>query len=422
MVGLQLARRWAELAGGSARLLVAGAGSQPPAAGAEYRQLPRPGPDPQLVRYSELEYARFCGDFGAAGTRLLLADGEFEPRRTAVVVNDISESPDLDALAERGYPIVSIWHVDVVDFFNRLYLGERLRPERWTAAFARLEDLGLARLLPRVLRLVFQKQRSAVRRARLIVLPSRPMADTVRRCFPELAGRREDPLLVCPWGVWPHEQPDAEIAREVSRLRAHYRLADGSRALMTLSRISPEKGIELLLEALLRLEGSGRLEGADLALFVCGEPAFMRGAAYGERVRRAARRLKRARVFFPGYLSSFHKQVYFRLADLFVSPSLHESYGLTIVEAMRAGLPVVASDHYGVAELIRPGFGRVAAYGDPRRRSANLAAAIAELLADPEGLARMGSAARVAAEGMPFSRAADALWERTLALLAGGSA
>ena len=45
-----------------------------------------------------------------------------------------------------------------------------------------------------------------------------------------------------------------------------------------------------------------------------------------------------------------------RLAELFVSPSVHESYGLTLVEAMRAGLPILASDHHGVAEILRPEF------------------------------------------------------------------
>jgi len=92
---------------------------------------------------------------------------------------------------------------------------------------------------------------------------------------------------------------------------------------------------------------------ADLCLFVCGEPAFMRGASYAGKVRALAGRLRRTRVVFPGYLGPERKKAYFRLADLFVSPSIHESYGLSVVEAMKAGLPVLASHQGGLAEVVR---------------------------------------------------------------------
>jgi glycosyltransferase involved in cell wall biosynthesis len=180
---------------------------------------------------------------------------------------------------------------------------------------------------------------------------------------------------------------------------------------MTLSRISPEKGIHLLLEALALLEQEGFLAERDLCVFVCGEPAFMQGTAYQRVVLRAAAKLKKARVFFPGYLDSGEKQAYFKMAELFVSPSVHESYGLTVVEAMRAGLAVLASDHYGVRDLLEPGFGRRVRYPSPREAPAALARELKELLAKPEALPEMGRLARRAAAGMPFQRAADRVLE-----------
>ncbi|MEE8425012.1 MAG: glycosyltransferase, partial [Elusimicrobiota bacterium] len=196
----------------------------------------------------------------------------------------------------------------------------------------------------------------------------------------------------------------------------HYQLHADSRVLMTLSRISPEKGIHHLLEALALVEKSPRLAGADIVVFVCGEPAFMRGDAYLRRVRSAADRLQRVRVFFPGYLSGCGKQAYFRLADLFVSPSEHESYGLTIVEALRSGLPVAASDHAGAEEILRPEYGRMAAYGDPPRRAERLAEELSDLLADPEELRRMGARAREASKHMTFADAAGRLLEAVLGM------
>ena len=420
MVGLQLARRWGAAREGL-RLVLLGSGPVSPAPGVEYHQLPDPGGDPSLTRLSELRYARFCRDFEAATTAWVLERrGELVPAQTVLVVNDISESPDLERLAAAGYKVVTIWHVDVVEFFNRIYLGGVFKPELWTRAYSRLARWGLERGTPDVLRLVFDKQRRAVRCSDLMVLPSRQMADTVGRCYegsegPPLAPR----TLVLPWGGWSEPFDEARAAEEAARLRAHYQLRPETRVVMTLSRISPEKGIHILIEALERLESSPLGRGLDVAAFVCGETAFMRGEAYGRRVRRAADRLRRFRAFFPGYLDSPSKQAYFRLADLFVSPSLHESYGLTVVEGLQAGLPVLASDHYGVAETLSPEYGRTVPYGDSGARVRRMHEALGELLGDPEGLRRMGERARAAARGMDFAGSAERLLEASLATLGG---
>lgn len=135
----------------------------------------------------------------------------------------------------------------------------------------------------------------------------------------------------------------------------------------------------------------------------------MQGAAYHRRVRAAAAALRRVRVFFPGYLDSAAKKAYFRLAQLFVSPSVHESYGLNIVEAMQSGLAVLASDHYGVRDILDESCGLIAPYPSLAEAPRGLAGALQQALGDGERLARMGWASRARASGMPFSRAADAV-------------
>jgi len=410
MVGLQLVRHWArrlaqENGGAEFCLTVVGAGGVAPDKGIRYVQLPQGAP-PDLVRASEMGYARFCRIFEAE-TTAFIEKSEFKPEDTTILVNDISESPNLDRLAALGFPIVSIWHVDVVEFFNRIYLGGFLAPERLTGAFAWLEDRGWAHRVPDVLRLVFQKQRQAVRRSRVLILPSRQMSETIRRCYPGCGPR----MMVLPWGGWRETYDESEAAQESERLKKHYQIKPNSLILMTLSRISPEKGIHLLLEALSLLEKAGDLGGRDVCLFICGETAFMRGEAYGKKVRKAAERLKNVRVFFPGYLPALEKQAYFLLADLFISPSVHESYGLTLVEAMRGGLPVLASDHYGVEEILDDSYGRAVSYDPPANRAANLAAGLKDLLADRRRLAKMGDKAKEASEEMTFEASSRRLWE-----------
>jgi glycosyltransferase involved in cell wall biosynthesis len=411
MVGLQLIRHWARMQ--KVRLSVIGSGPEAPSPDVPYLQLPAASGSPDLVRMSEGRYARFCREFESAVTRRLMEDPHrSDPSQTALVVNDLSESPDLTALSEFGYPIVSLWHVDVVDFFNRIYLGDKLSPERLTKSWEWLECRGLARVFPDVLRLVFQKQRAAVRNARLLVVPSRRMADTLRRCYPGTVSKSNADapgILVLPWGGWDEPFSAEEIEIERERLAEAYGLRPDTLVLMTLSRISPEKGIHYLLEALRILEDDENFKWPDVRLLICGEPAFMRGPAYHRKVRTAAGRLRRTRVIFPGYLSPPAKKAHFRLADLFVSPSVHESYGLTLVEAMREGLPVLASDHYGVEEIVGPSCGRSVAFGNSARRASNLADGIKDLLSDPRSLEAMGAQSRSTSEGMRFEQSAGKL-------------
>ena len=416
MVGLQLVKHW-KPDPASWTLTVLGSGPEAPVGGCDYHRLAeRPE---GLVDLGELDYARFCREFETETTEWILdRRKEFRPQDTVVVVNDVSEGPALARLAEAGYPILSIWHVDVVDYFNKLYLRRIVAPERLTRLHERMRQIGADWILPDVLDLVFEKQRETVYHSQRMIVPSRAMADTLMRCYGDLVGYEElsRRIAVVPWGVW-SEQPGPADENRANELREYHEITDDTTVLMTLSRISPEKGVHLLLEALRLMEVNGKITGKDVRLFICGEPAFMMGQAYGRKVRAAAAKLKQVKVVFPGYLDAAAKRAYFQLGNLFVSPSIHESYGLNVVEAMHAGLPGVASDHYGVRDTLPPDAGRLVHYPSPKKAPPLLAAALEIMIADRAKLKKMGEAAREAASAMPFSAAADAVRLAALGLI-----
>jgi glycosyltransferase involved in cell wall biosynthesis len=77
--------------------------------------------------------------------------------------------------------------------------------------------------------------------------------------------------------------------------------------------------------------------------------------------------------------------------DLLVLPSLYEDLSSALIEAMAAGLPVVATRVGGTADLVHDGVnGLLVAPRDP----AALAAAISKVLTDPTAAARLSAVAR----------------------------
>jgi glycosyltransferase involved in cell wall biosynthesis len=96
--------------------------------------------------------------------------------------------------------------------------------------------------------------------------------------------------------------------------------------------------------------------------------------------------------------------------DLYVLPSVFESFGIAAVEAMGAGLPVIASDVGGLPEVVGDAGVLV-----PPRDPAALAAALDRLLADPAERRRLGEAGRVRAGRFTpeaMAEAMDGAYER----------
>jgi glycosyltransferase involved in cell wall biosynthesis len=91
----------------------------------------------------------------------------------------------------------------------------------------------------------------------------------------------------------------AAADQAASALRAEFGVPAEARVLLTLSRISPEKGQDRLLHALRDWERSDAYPAQPLCLFICGGAAYMQGRRHLEKLRALARKLTRTRVVFP---------------------------------------------------------------------------------------------------------------------------
>lgn len=355
------------------------------------KSAPRGG---ELVKFGERAYARFCREFERASTAEIL---RHDPARTVVLANDVSEGPDFAQLAARGYRVYTIYHVDVVAYVAAIYGRGRIAPETTVRWYRRLRCC-----LPEIAGLIWDKQESSVRHSRGLIVPSEGMREVLLRCYPDCFSKERpgEKIHVLPWGNWNPVGPSPDdTPGDPEPLRREFDIPRDARVLLTLSRISPEKGQDLLLDALLEWERRDDFPKDPLWLFVCGDAAFMQGQRFRAELHKLAARLKRTHVVFPGYVTGERKRAFLALADLYVFPSRHESYGLTLMEALAAGLPAVCLDTTGARSVMREEFGSLVP-------PSGLRAAIARLLADRGALKVMGAAAQEFARREPFSNRA----------------
>lgn len=164
---------------------------------------------------------------------------------------------------------------------------------------------------------------------------------------------------------------------------------DGRRILF-LSRLHPKKGLERLLDAM--PEVVRRHPRAHLFIAGSGE------SGYEADLRTRAQKLGVASdVTFTGFLSGRSKWSAMAAADVFVLPSYHENFGISVAEAMHAELPVIVSRQVNIAsEIAAAGAGIVLKDADDAR---SLAHAIGQLLDDPVARRRIGENARNLALG-----------------------
>lgn len=226
------------------------------------------------------------------------------------------------------------------------------------------------------------------------------VSDGLRRTYLAGGGIREEKVRVVHNGI-ELERFRRDRAETRARIVRELDIPSDARICVTVSVLRPAKGIEVLLDAASRVP--------DAYFLIVGDgpkreewTALARVSGIGDRVRWAG----------------FRRDVDALLAgcDLFVHPSLDDAFPTVLLEAMAAGLPVVASNVGGIPEIVEENVtGHLVPAGDAER----LASTIRALLDDEVTRRRMAEAARARASKL-FSTDAwiarlDAVYREALA-------
>jgi phosphatidylinositol alpha-mannosyltransferase len=157
------------------------------------------------------------------------------------------------------------------------------------------------------------------------------------------------------------------------------KFADGRPNLLFLSRFDPRNGLRLMLEAFEIVKA----EMPGVRLIIVGDGPLK---SY---YRRFVPKSHADDVHFEGRIKDARAR-YYASCDVFCSPVMKASFGVTLLEAMAAGKPIVATENRGYRELLDRDVGILTPPDDP----ATFAGAILALLGDEKMRREMGASAR----------------------------
>jgi glycosyltransferase involved in cell wall biosynthesis len=263
------------------------------------------------------------------------------------------------------------------------------RPARWLGVVSRLRgyDLLLALDHNNVLRLLpafaprlppyvvlYHLQDAPPRRWRAGLARAYAVAAVAASQLPLLTGVPTKRTVVIPNGV---PLPTAAGPEARTAARRHLGLPADAAVAAAVARLSPEKGVDVLLEAMTQIDA-----GCRPFLVVAGD------GPERPRLEEFARARLGGGCAFVGELTDV-SPVY-RSADLFVLPSRLESTPMALLEAMSYGLPAIAGDVGDVGVILGGGGGITFPSGE----AGELAAAIRTMAASPARRLEQGALAR----------------------------
>ncbi len=210
------------------------------------------------------------------------------------------------------------------------------------------------------------------------------------------------PMITIPTGV---EINKYQLDKNL-KIRDKYGIDNGEKILLFVGRLGEEKNINFLLRTFIKIVNNI----PNVKLMLVGD-----GPRRKKLEKLAQNYNIKDRVIFTGWQYPEKVHNFYMTADLFVFPSLTETQGLVTLEAMAAGLPVVAVNEAGTKVMVDNGLTGILV--KPEEHS--FARAVIELLTDKKRYKLYAKNALKKGEKYSMSRMADKLIKTYRGLLAG---
>lgn len=230
----------------------------------------------------------------------------------------------LTARLFRDLPLINTYHTDIIKYSGHLIGG--FQAKRFTQWFERFAWIYV---------------RWFYKYSNVVVTPSKTLQQALSShgVFPVYAL----PNMLSSVFFFSHAKADDEIFQ--AEIRDKFNIRPNHRVILYCGRISYEKKLEVLLHAFKRIEQTR----SDVYLLIIGDGPHLR------MYKRQAKDLNLKQIGFTGFIAHTKLPLAYRMGEFMVTPSDTETQGLTVIEAMSQGLPVVGVSGGGVLDYIENG-------------------------------------------------------------------
>jgi glycosyltransferase involved in cell wall biosynthesis len=220
-------------------------------------------------------------------------------------------------------------------------------------------------------------------------------------------------IVKVPGGAGSKVRLKEKRSEERDRIRQKLGLKSTDVLFLFAGAIRPEKGVDYLARAFAKLSA----ENANACLAIAGGSQLWveEGWLFGKELQATEQQvlnilapaIARKRAFMLGMIPPFEIDAYYAASDVFVLPSMfQETFGLVLLEAFSAGLPVIAFRSGGIPELVEDRTnGIIVPQGDEEA----LCRSMRELMLDQNLRDRLGAAAENVPARFPWENTVDRL-------------
>jgi glycosyltransferase involved in cell wall biosynthesis len=181
-----------------------------------------------------------------------------------------------------------------------------------------------------------------------LILKKADLAQVISNYLAEMARQYgyKGRIEIIPNGVDLDKYQVSSIKYQVGDIRAKFGIGENDKIIITVSRLVEKNGISDLIESFNILNTKYKIHNTKLLIIGSGP--------LRKRLEDSVKRLDlENRIFFLGDVPNERVPEYLAMADVFVRPSLSEGLGTAFLEAMAAGVPVIATPVGGIPDFLK---------------------------------------------------------------------
>lgn len=261
---------------------------------------------------------RWCNELLSKNFGKKVANYAIKHNVDAVIMYDTTADVCFSILSKKAPNILRIQDVSAINrlYMKRIYEEDMKRSPQYAKKLMR--ERGF--LFERKYYEIWQRE---IEMSEYFIVPSDIVAQSLI-----YSGVKRENISICPYGTNFKPHPKRNLYEGKNKFEILY-----------IGNVTQMKGIFYLLDAMCMLDAN------TYHLTVVGKYDISENVI----------NKYKNRVDFTGYVMHEKVKDYLENADVFVFPSLGDSFGLAAMEAMSYGLPVICSDHAGVSDLIEDG-------------------------------------------------------------------